>query len=277
MHCSPPGSSVCGILQARILEWVALLSSDLPYPGIEPASPLSPALAGGFLPLAPPGKPCHLLSERKDVHVCTCVCPSVGKEPLYCSSVSFFLHEENTRSQRRIPLTCFSHTWKFTFICTFPFHCLSLKWKGCSSSFPLGLWAISLQIAPSSRSNFLPEFLPLVRDRFVEGIAFVHCSIFFPSYLYLAVCCHGQRMSWTTSLLFSWKSVLFLPLLSVAVVVDDTFFLFKYSPLQPFLPTCPSLTCWGSLLFYFWQPSIAHSWSTYLQCLCDDSGALSLF
>ena len=27
MHCSPPGSSVHGILQARILEWVAMLSS----------------------------------------------------------------------------------------------------------------------------------------------------------------------------------------------------------------------------------------------------------
>ena len=27
MDCSPPGSSVCGILQARILEWVAMPSS----------------------------------------------------------------------------------------------------------------------------------------------------------------------------------------------------------------------------------------------------------
>ena len=27
MDCSPPGSSVHGILQARILEWVAMLSS----------------------------------------------------------------------------------------------------------------------------------------------------------------------------------------------------------------------------------------------------------
>ena len=42
---SPPGSSVHGILQARILEWVAMPSSrDLPDPGIEPVSPASPAL-----------------------------------------------------------------------------------------------------------------------------------------------------------------------------------------------------------------------------------------
>ena len=46
IDCSPPGSSVHGILQARILEWVAVsFSRDLPDPGIEPASS---ALAGGF-------------------------------------------------------------------------------------------------------------------------------------------------------------------------------------------------------------------------------------
>ena len=39
MDCSPPGSSVCGILQARVLEWVAIpFSRDLPDPGIEPRS-----------------------------------------------------------------------------------------------------------------------------------------------------------------------------------------------------------------------------------------------
>ena len=49
MDCSPPGSSVHGILQIRILEWVAMSSSrDLPDPGIEPASLTPPALADGF-------------------------------------------------------------------------------------------------------------------------------------------------------------------------------------------------------------------------------------
>ena len=38
-----------GILQARILGWVAMPSSgDLPDPGVEPVSLMSPALAGGF-------------------------------------------------------------------------------------------------------------------------------------------------------------------------------------------------------------------------------------
>ena len=47
--CSPPGSSVRGILQARVLECVAMPSAGgLPDPGIEPTSLTSPALAGGF-------------------------------------------------------------------------------------------------------------------------------------------------------------------------------------------------------------------------------------
>jgi len=38
-----------GILQARILEWVAYPPSGiLPNPGIEPASLMSPALTGRF-------------------------------------------------------------------------------------------------------------------------------------------------------------------------------------------------------------------------------------
>ena len=55
MDCSPPGSSVHGILQARILEWWPFPSpGDLPNPGIEPGSP---ALQADSLPSEPPGKP----------------------------------------------------------------------------------------------------------------------------------------------------------------------------------------------------------------------------
>ena len=58
MDCSPPGSSVHGIFQARILEWVAMPSSrGSSQPGIEPTSLTSPLLQVGSLPLAPPGKP----------------------------------------------------------------------------------------------------------------------------------------------------------------------------------------------------------------------------
>ena len=45
MDCSPAGSSDHGILQARILEWVAFPSSEtLPYSGIEPGSPILQAV-----------------------------------------------------------------------------------------------------------------------------------------------------------------------------------------------------------------------------------------
>ena len=49
MDCSLPDSSSHGILQARIPEWAAVPSSgDLPDPGIEPTSLMSPAFSGGF-------------------------------------------------------------------------------------------------------------------------------------------------------------------------------------------------------------------------------------
>ena len=44
MDCSLPGSSVRGIFQARILECVAISASGNLPTGIEPASPVSPAL-----------------------------------------------------------------------------------------------------------------------------------------------------------------------------------------------------------------------------------------
>ena len=69
MHCSPPGSSIHGILQARILEWVAIsFSRDLPDPGIEP---WSSALQTDALPSEPPGKPDILIwyTANDNVHI----------------------------------------------------------------------------------------------------------------------------------------------------------------------------------------------------------------
>jgi len=49
VDCSPPGSSVHGILQARILEWVAIhFSRGSSLPKDELTSLMSPALAGVF-------------------------------------------------------------------------------------------------------------------------------------------------------------------------------------------------------------------------------------
>jgi len=55
MDCSPPGSFVHRISQARILEWFAIsFLRHLPNPGTEPASP---ALACRFFTAEPVGKP----------------------------------------------------------------------------------------------------------------------------------------------------------------------------------------------------------------------------
>ena len=53
--CDPAAHTVHGILQARILEWVAFpFSRDIPNPGIEPKSP---TLQVDSLPAEPQGKP----------------------------------------------------------------------------------------------------------------------------------------------------------------------------------------------------------------------------
>ena len=57
MDGSPTGSSVHGLLQARILNWVAMASSrDLPNLEIESPSPEAPALQADSFTTEPPGK-----------------------------------------------------------------------------------------------------------------------------------------------------------------------------------------------------------------------------
>ena len=74
--CDPMDYSARGILQARILEWVAYpfpSPVDLPNPGIKPGSP---ALQVDSLPTELSGKP---IWRRMD----TCVCMA---ESFHCSS-----------------------------------------------------------------------------------------------------------------------------------------------------------------------------------------------
>ena len=61
MDCNPPGYSVHGVSQARILEYIAFPSpGDHPDPGIKLTFPVSPALAGGFFAAESPGKPLYV-------------------------------------------------------------------------------------------------------------------------------------------------------------------------------------------------------------------------
>ena len=65
--CNSPGSSVFGILQARILEWVAIpFSAGFPKPGVEPRSP---ALQADSLPSEPPRKPIYAIIEYINILV----------------------------------------------------------------------------------------------------------------------------------------------------------------------------------------------------------------
>jgi len=59
MDSSPLGSSVHGMFQARILEWVAVpfTRGDLPNPEIKSTSPVSSALQADSLLLSHQGSP----------------------------------------------------------------------------------------------------------------------------------------------------------------------------------------------------------------------------
>ena len=63
---NPMDYTVHGIVQARILEWVAYpFSSNLPDPGIEPGSP---ALQGHSSPAELLGKPCNEIRDNLNIN-----------------------------------------------------------------------------------------------------------------------------------------------------------------------------------------------------------------
>ena len=94
MDYSPPGYSVHGISQARILEWL-----PFPSPGDHPDSRIktvSPALAGKFFIAEPSGKPIQLK-------------PS-GRANVSSRNISGPLMNEDILSQAQIPLVNLSET-----------------------------------------------------------------------------------------------------------------------------------------------------------------------
>ena len=85
MNCNPPGSSVHGILQARILVWVAMPSSRGPSnPGIKPRSP---ALQVDSLPAEQQGKP-TLDALAKELMLLNCGVEKTLEHPLDCKEVN---------------------------------------------------------------------------------------------------------------------------------------------------------------------------------------------
>ena len=110
MDCSPPGYSVHGILQARILEWAAIsFSGDLPDPGIEPMSPASPSLAGRFFTIEPAGKPFNTL-ETNNLQLCS-NCSLCYREYTPSSKLCVLYSECQLKQ-----FSCHSHVWGWKII-----------------------------------------------------------------------------------------------------------------------------------------------------------------
>ena len=127
MDCSLPASSVYGILQARILEWVTMPSSrDLSNPGIKPMSPAAPALQMDSLLLSHHGSPCvhyvHIfiptLQMRNGESDGTPLQYSCLENPMDGGAWQAAVHGA-AKSQTQLS--------NFTF--TFHFHALERKWQ----------------------------------------------------------------------------------------------------------------------------------------------------
>ena len=82
MDCGPPGSSVCGILQARILDGLPCPPpGDLPNPGI---CAKSPTLQADSLPVELPGKviiPAAAAAAAKSLQSCLTLCDHIDGSP----------------------------------------------------------------------------------------------------------------------------------------------------------------------------------------------------
>ena len=81
--CSLPGSSIPGILQAIILEWVAIpFSRESSWPRDQPRSPILQAIC---LPSKPPGKPKVWIQSLSHVWLCN---------PMACSTPGLPVHHQ---------------------------------------------------------------------------------------------------------------------------------------------------------------------------------------
>ena len=119
------------ILQARILEWVAMLSSrGSPNPGIKPRSA---TLKADYSYCKPPGKP-RICTAAKSLQSCLTLC-----DPMDCSIPGFSVHgilQARTLEWVAIP---FSNAWKW-----------KVKGKSLSRVWLLATpWTAAYQAPPS--------------------------------------------------------------------------------------------------------------------------------
>ena len=120
---TPPGSFVHGILQARILEWVAMPASrGSSNPG------LNPGLLHTHTPTKCPPQACVCV-YRRGVCVCVCVCVCVKKLAYFHQAQ--FLRRVGWWVSSSVPLVMgFPHLEQTAPPQTSPPHCLWFPWVG---------------------------------------------------------------------------------------------------------------------------------------------------
>ena len=96
MDYNPPGSSVHGIFQVRTLEWVAVsFSKDLPNPGMDQVSPVSPALADELFIAEPAGKPYIYVYTYVYIYIYQFACTHIHIH-IYVPSFSFNFQKKSS-------------------------------------------------------------------------------------------------------------------------------------------------------------------------------------
>ena len=160
LDCNLPGSSVHGIFQTRILEWVAKFPppKELPNSGIKPASLMPPALAGGH---------CATWEEASKVEVqfssVTQSCPTLWPHGL--QQARFPCPSPTPRAcSHSCPLSRWCHPTISSSVVPF-FYCLQSF--PASGSFPMSqfftsggqsYWSFSFSISPSNEYSGLISF-----------------------------------------------------------------------------------------------------------------------
>ena len=158
MGCSPPGSSVHGILQARILEWVAIsFSGGSSWPGNRT---WVSCIAGGFFT-----NWTAIIKDWLGSPCCT----------MYPCSLVY-----TWRS-----VGCFLYLWVcFFFVIFFGFLCFlesTFKWYNTTFVF---FWLVSLSTIPPSPSMMLQRRnFPY---SFMTWVVFHHLSIYLYIYIYIS-------------------------------------------------------------------------------------------
>ena len=118
MDCSPPDSSLHGILQARILEWVATLSSRVsPWPRDQACISCGSSISGRFLFTEPQGKPKIYLQIILVLH-----------KLAFCGKI---LKVPGTKTLFKISNECSLTSNRISLLCKTEIQLLKKQWVGC--------------------------------------------------------------------------------------------------------------------------------------------------